>query len=184
MNSFDQIKNFKKFNVVGTSGSGKSTLSKKLAQKINGRYIGLDELNWLPNWQSCNDEELFKKLKEELNCDAWVVDGNYNRTAEIKWKEVEAIVWIDLPFWLTFYQAVTRALKRTLSGKELWPGTGNVETFSRTFLSRDSILLWTISSYRRVKKRYLKLMENPIKDDVKFYRLRSRREVKAFIESI
>jgi adenylate kinase family enzyme len=181
MNSYNQIK---KFNVVGTSGSGKSTLSKKIAAKIGGRYIGLDELHWGPNWTSRPDEELFSKLENALDCETWVVDGNYHRTAPIKWKEVEAVVWVDLPFWLTVYQALMRAIKRTASGKEIWPGTGNVESFSRTFLSRESVLLWTITSYKRVKKRYLELIEDPAYNHIKFIRLRSRKEVRNFLHTL
>ena len=173
-----------KINVVGTSGSGKSTLSKRIAEKIGGRYVGLDEIYWGPNWTERGDEELFTKLEDSLRCDAWVVDGNYHRTAPIKWKDVEAVVWVDLPFWLTIYQAFTRALKRTLSGNEIWPGTGNVESFSRTFLSKDSVLLWTITSYKNIKKRYLEIMKDPRYAHIKFVRLRSRKEINKFVRNL
>lgn len=98
INQIDNVKNFKKINVVGTSGSGKSTLSKEIADKLEAKYISLDKLHWLPNWQTRRDEDFFELLEKQLNCEAWVVDGNYNRTVPIKWKGVEVVVWVDLPF--------------------------------------------------------------------------------------
>lgn len=187
MDSFNQINNlrsFKKINVVGTSGSGKSTLSKKIADKLGAKYIGLDELHWLPNWQGRTDEDLFELLRKQIQCEAWVVDGNYNRTTPIKWKDVEVIVLVDLPFWLTLYQAITRAIKRAISGEELWPGTGNVETFSRSFLSRDSIILWTIKTYKKVKRRYEEVMVDPQYRHIKIIRLCSREECQKFLDGL
>lgn len=183
-NGEPSMKNFKKFNIVGTSGSGKSTLAAIIAQKINGKYVGLDELHWGPSWEARKDDVLFPSLEKSLQCDRWVLDGNYHRTAPIKWREVDCVVWIDLPFWLTFYQAITRAIKRSLSRKEIWPGTGNVETFSKTFFSRDSVLLWTITSYKNIKRRYEEIFSDPQYQHIHFVRLRSRREVNSFIDRL
>ncbi|MCR9203776.1 MAG: hypothetical protein NXH75_04300 [Halobacteriovoraceae bacterium] len=178
------MEKFKRINVVGTSGSGKSTLGKRLAKILGCPFVGLDELFWLPNWQEKPDERFLPDLEKAIDCDSWVLDGNYNRTKEIKWKHVEAVVWIDLPFWLNLKQAVTRAAKRAWGKKEIWPGTGNYETFRKSFFSRDSVVLWTITSYDGIVERYEKDMADPKNSHIKFFRLRSYREIEDFVSKL
>jgi hypothetical protein len=72
-----------------------------------------------------------------------VLDGNYNRSRPVKWRDVDLVVWVDYSFARTLRQAVWRAISRASRGQELWPGTGNCESFRRAFFSRDSIILWT-----------------------------------------
>lgn len=175
------MEKFKRINVVGTSGSGKSTLGRRLAEISGGRFVGLDELFWLPNWQEKPDDRFLPDLEKELDCEKWVLDGNYNRTKPIKWKNVEAVVWIDLPFWLNLKQAVFRAAKRAWSKKEIWPGTGNYETFRKSFFSKDSVVLWTITSYDGIVERYEKDMEAPENSHIKFYRLKNHKQIEEFV---
>ncbi len=150
---------------------------------MQAKYVGLDELHWLPDWKGRTDEELFPLLKEELSCDSWVLDGNYKRTEKIKWSEVDLVVWVDLPFWRTFKQVLWRSIKRAISGKVLWPGTGNIETFRRTFLTKDSIIWWMITTYSKNKRVYEEEMRNAHKRPFPFIRLTSPEEVKSFIDS-
>lgn len=119
-----------------------------------------------------------------LNSDRWVIDGNYTRTLPIKWKQVEMVVWLDYSFSRTLFQSVTRAFKRILSGKEIWEGTGNHETFSKTFFSKDSILLWMINTHHTVRLRYQELMSDPQYSHIQFVRLKSRREAEEFLNKI
>lgn len=174
----------RRINVVGTSGSGKSTLARRLSNHLAVPYIELDSLFWLPNWQEASDEEFFRKLKAAQGDGGWVIDGNYTRSIPLKWDRVDLVVWIDLPFWLTFYQAFRRAISRALSGKEIWSGTGNRETITKTFFSRDSVLLWTITSYKSVRQKYESLMQDPQYAHIKFLRLRSRSEIEKFVSSL
>ena len=174
----------KKINVVGTSGSGKSTVSKLLAQKLNYPYIEMDAVYWKADWQEPSDEEFFLKLAQSLQQPNWVLDGNYNRSVPVKWAEVDTVIWVDYSFSRTIYQAVTRAIKRCLSGQELWQGTGNVETFKQSFFSKDSVLLWTLQTYKKNRRRYLQVMNNPEFSHIHFVRLTSPKKVQAFINSL
>ena len=92
-----------RINVVGTSGSGKSTFAKSIAKKFNAPYVQLDELHWKPNWEESSDEEFFPKLEKALLSDMWILDGNYTRTIPIKWKRVQMVVYLDLPFLSVLY---------------------------------------------------------------------------------
>lgn len=174
----------RKVNVVGTSGSGKSTFSSKLADALGCDHIEMDALFWKPNWQESNDEELFNKIRGALNGPSWVLDGNYNRTRQVKWQDVDTVVWIDYSLPRTLYQAATRAIKRCCSGQELWPNTGNRETFKKSFFSRNSILLWTLKTYHSNQKRYLADMANPEYQHIEFIRLQTPDEAKRLLSQL
>ncbi len=171
----------KKIIVVGTTGSGKSTLAKALAEKLSYPCIQLDLLFWKPNWESSTDEEFFTKIENEIDIPNWVLDGNYGRTNHITWKDADTVIWINLPFWLTLYQNLSRSIKRAISNEELWPNTGNRESFKRMF-SKDSIVLWLFKTYGSSIERYEERMKNPTYSHIKFFRLRSRKEIAHFLE--
>lgn len=175
-----------KINVVGTSGSGKSTLAHRLAQQLNLPYIQMDQLYWRANWQGTPDEDFFTRVREALAAHprGWVLDGNYNRTRPIKWQEVEYVVWLDYPLGRTFCQALRRAFTRAWRKTELWPGTGNRESFRQSFFSRESILLWTLKTWRSNRARYLADMQNPAWRHLRFVHLRSPAQAEAFLQSL
>ena len=173
-----------RFNVVGTSSRGKSTVSKMISEKLSIPYIELDALFWGPGWSESSDEELFKSLSEKIAGDGWVLDGNYTRTIPIKWKNVEVVVWIDLPFIKTLFQAIKRAFLRSLKKEELWPNTDNRESFRKSFLSKDSIIIWTIKTYNKVKRQYEALMNEDKYSHIRFVRLQSLEEIDVFVKGL
>lgn len=181
--SFGQFP-YQRINVVGTSGSGKSTFARRLAELLSIPHIEMDTLFWRPNWKNLNDEEFCSTLEEKLSRGAWVLDGNYTRTAPVKWANVECVIWLDYSFPRTLYQAIGRALQRSITKEELWPGTGNRESFRRTFLSRESVILWTIQTWKKNRKKYEALMNDPQYERIHFIRLRSHSETDAFLDSV
>lgn len=174
----------RRINVVGTSGSGKSTFSRMLAKKLDYPYLEMDAMFWKPNWQESSDEEFFAKLKGSLSQEGWVLDGNYNRTVDIKWANVDHVIWIDYPFSRTAYQAIKRALIRSMTKTELWNKTGNVETFRKSFFSRDSVILWTLKTYNRNRVRYKEMFNDPKYSHIEFVRLTSPKMAKTFIDEL
>jgi adenylate kinase family enzyme len=133
-------KHLLRVNVVGTSGTGKSTFARQLAQALGHPYIEMDALFWGPNWTQATDEAFFARLATSLSQPTWILDGNYDRTIGIKWANVTAVIWVDYSFRRTLYQALKRAVVRSIHRKELWPGTGNKESFLKTFFSKESII--------------------------------------------
>ena len=170
-----------RINVLGTSGSGKSTFSKKLADKLNVPYVQLDELFWKPNWTESSDEEFSPKIEDALSPDEWVLDGNYRRSTPVKWKRVQMVVYLDLPFHTVLFRVIKRSLIRSFKNEELW--AGNRETFWKTFFTRDSIILWTLKMFHKNRKDYPKLFEKPEYSHIKFIRLRSTKEVDDFLHA-
>ena len=173
-----------RINVIGTSGSGKSTFSKNLAQALSYPHVEMDKVFWGPNWHWPRDEVFFENLRREISGDKWVLDGNYTRTLPIKWERIEMVVWLDFSLPITLYQAVLRAFRRALSGEEIWEGTGNRESFRKSFFSRDSIILWTIKTHSSVRLKYEFYLKDPKYSHIKFVRLKSRREANIFLKQV
>jgi adenylate kinase family enzyme len=173
----------KKINVIGTSGSGKTTFAKKLSEKLDYPYIEMDAIFWGKDWYWPGDEEFFENLKKHLNVNKWVLDGNYNRTVPIKWKEVDTIIWIDYSFHRTIFQALKRAITRIITKKELWAGTGNKETFRKLF-SKESIILWTLQTYHKNKEQYSTFSQNTKFKDIEIVRFTSPAECKNYLRKV
>ena len=51
--------------------------------------------------------------------------------------EVECVVWLDYSFARTMSQSLGRVIGRSLRGQEIWPGTGNRESFLGAILQQE-----------------------------------------------
>lgn len=166
-----------KINVVGSSGSGKSTLGQHLAQELALPYIELDALFWRPNWTPSPDPAFLAHITHALSAPGWVLDGNYDRTRAVKWASVDVVIWLDLPVWRILIQVLTRTLARSLKGDVLW--AGNRETLRKALFSRDSILLWAITSLKPIRRRYRAVMADPAWSHIQFIRIQSQEALAA-----
>ncbi len=173
-----------RINVVGVSGSGKTSLGRRLAELLASPYVEMDALFWKPDWQESSDAELLARVQTVVEQDRWVLDGNYSRTTQLKWQRTQTVVWINLPFLRTLYQVTRRCIQRARDQTELWPGTGNRESFRLSFLSRDSVIWWSITSYHKVQRRYIAAIDNPANQHLRFVRLRSHKQIEEFLDQI
>jgi len=175
----------KYINVVGTSASGKTQFSKQLAEKLGLAYIELDDLFWLDDWQESPDDEFFLKLQQKIDAATagWVIDGNYTRTTKIKWKQVDTVIWLDLPFHLNLLQSIGRTYNLVRQQQPLWQNSNNRESLVKVF-GRDSIIWWMIKTHAKNRKKYQAMMKNPQYQHIQFIRLRSRSQIQNFLEKI
>lgn len=173
----------KRINVVGTSASGKSTFSRVLAEQLNLSYIELDDLFWLDNWEQASNELFFEKIQKQIILaeNGYVIDGNYSRTQEIKWKEIDTIIWLDLPFHLNLFQSVKRTLIRLITKNKLWISSNNTESL-KMMLSKDSIIWWMIKTHKKNKAKYLKMMQSNEYQHIHWIHLKSKAEVSNFLK--
>jgi len=144
--------------VIGSSCSGKSTFSQQLAEKYKIKYIELDQFHWLPNWQERSDKEFIQLVDQATLADTWVMDGNYSKVRDITWPRATQIIWLNHPFHVVLYRAITRSISRIITRKKLF--SDNVESFQKTFLSRDSIILWVLKTYHKKQIEYAKLLNH------------------------
>ena len=172
-----------KINIIGTSGSGKTTFGKKLAEILDIPFLELDAIFWGSDWIFPQDDELFPRLSAALEEENWVLDGNYSRTMAIKWEHVDIVIWLDYSFLRTVFQAFNRAITRIITQEELWPGTGNRETLRKLF-SRQSILLWTITTYARKRTKITKYLTADEYSHIIFIRLKSPSKANHLLKKI
>lgn len=173
---------FKRISVVGTSGSGKTTLAMLLSQTLNLPHHELDAINWLPNWQQRDPDEFKRIVSEKVQGDSWVMEGNYGRTREIVWSRATTVIWLNQPFYLVFYRMVIRIFRRAVLKEVLW--SGNQETLSKHFFTKDSMLYWVVKTHWRRKKEYKALFSDDRFKHLERIELKGRRAVEEFIDKI
>lgn len=138
--------------VVGTTGSGKTTLARELARRLGFDHIELDALNWEPGWQQAANDVFVERVRTAAERPRWVSDGNYSRACPVLWAHADTIVWLDYALPVIMWRLLRRTLRRIVTRQELWGG--NRESFRTQFLSRDSLLLWALQTYRRRRREY------------------------------
>jgi adenylate kinase family enzyme len=168
--------------VVGCSGSGKSTFARTLAAALDAPWVELDALYWAPQWQPRPESEFLLLTDEATSGPAWVVDGNYRRVRSIVWPRATAIVWLNFGFPRVFGRVLARTVRRAWTDEVLF--SGNRESLRKSFLSRDSILWWTITQFRRYRREYAALMRDGGAAHAAWHELRTPREAEALLGAL
>ena len=81
--------------IIGCAGSGKSTISKKLRDITGLPLFHLDNLWWKADKSHISREEFDQKLAEILRTDKWIIDGDYSRTYEVRFKACDTVIFLD-----------------------------------------------------------------------------------------
>lgn len=165
--------------VVGTSGSGKSMFARALSAKVGAKYVELDNLHWGSNWTPRSHSHFESAVREATTGDRWVVDGNYSVVRDAFWPSATHVVWLNFSRPVVLFRVLRRTVKRTLTREELW--AGNRESFSKAFLSKQSILLWSLTTYTKNKTKYAKLRASPEYAHLLWHELRSPWQARAFL---
>jgi adenylate kinase family enzyme len=145
--------------VIGTSGSGKTTAAAAVAQRLGVPHVELDALHWESNWTPAPVDVLRERVRQALSGDAWTVDGNYGKVRDLVWTRADTVVWLDYSLPVIMSRLLRRTVRRVVTREELWGG--NRESWRQTFMSRESILLWALQSYKRRRRQYPELLARP-----------------------
>ena len=81
--------------VLGCPGSGKSTFSRKLQEATGLPLFHLDNIWWKADRTHISRKEFDEKLDEILQCDKWIIDGDYSRTYEVRFKSCDTVIFLD-----------------------------------------------------------------------------------------
>jgi adenylate kinase family enzyme len=98
--------------VTGMPGSGKSTFSRALSARTGLPLIHLDLHYWKPGWVRPSDDEWQAKQRSLLAGDAWIADGNYHETLDLRLERADTVVVLDTPWWVCSGRAFMRGVRR------------------------------------------------------------------------
>lgn len=160
--------------ILGSAGSGKSYLSKKIAEHTGFPLTHLDNEYWNIGWVPTPKVEWVDKIKNMIQGDQWIIDGNYNSTLELRYKAADCIIFLDMNRFLCIYNVWKRHGKKRSDLPEYLE-----EKKDKEFLE---FLVWIWNYKKRERDRILQLhKEYPEK---LFLVLKSRKAVNRFIKSI
>jgi len=162
--------------VIGSGGAGKSTFSRRLGERLGLPVIHLDKVFWHSGWVETPKDEWKRKVEELCGGDAWVMDGNYSGTLDIRLNACDAVIFLDLPRAVCLW----RVLKRIVTYRESARpdmAEGCRERIDLKFL----YWVWSYP-YRRRPKILARLDE--LAGSKRIYRLRSSAEVERFLAEV
>jgi adenylate kinase family enzyme len=97
--------------VVGGPGAGKTTFARRLGAKLALPVVHLDFHYWRSGWQMPAPEEWRDAVAVLAAEPAWIMDGNYANTYDIRMPRADSLAWLDYPrgicmrrvLWRTFH---------------------------------------------------------------------------------
>jgi AAA domain len=101
--------------VIGPAGSGKSTFAGALSTRTGLPVIHLDVHYWRPGWVRPSEDEWREQQRNLLRGDAWIADGNYLETLDLRLELAEDVVLLDTPWWVCARRAFLRGLRRPVA---------------------------------------------------------------------
>lgn len=86
----------KRILILGCPGSGKSTFAQALQSCTGLPLIHLDNLWWNPDRSHVTRDAFDEKLAFVMRAtDAWILDGDYSRTYEVRMKACDTVFFLD-----------------------------------------------------------------------------------------
>lgn len=156
----------KKVIVIGCPGAGKSTFARKLRDKTGLSLYYLDMLFNNADGTNAGRENC---LAEIFRKDNWIIDGNYNRTMEMRLKECDTAFLLDYPVELCLESARSRIGKKR-------------EDFPYIEQEFDEEFKQWISDFPKDNLPKIYELLEKYKDKVNIVIFRSREEADAFLE--
>ena len=167
--------------VIGTSGSGKTSFARALAKARGVSHIELDSLHWAENWTERSTEDFIAGVEAASAGSDWVADGNYSAIRHVLWPRATDIVWLNYGRATVFSRILRRTLVRMVTQQELW--AGNRESFRKTFLSRDSVLLWSFTTFGKNRVKYATLRSSGDFPHLRWHEFQHPRQAAEFVRA-
>jgi adenylate kinase family enzyme len=162
--------------VIGSGGSGKSTFSLRLGERLGLEVIHLDKVYWRPGWVEMPKDEWMRKVEELCGREAWVMDGNYSGTLDVRLAACDTVIFLDQPRAVCMWRVLKRSVRYRRSTR---PDMAEdcPERINLKFLQ----WVWTYPMRRRPM---ILARLGEIADDKRVVRLRSDAEVKRFLAEV
>jgi len=169
----------KRIVVVGVSGAGKTTLAQQLALRLDVPHVELDALFWEANWTPVSPELFRERVAQALCGDYWVTDGNFSQVHDLTWGRATTVIWLDYGVRTILMRLVHRTFRRIFTREELW--NGNRESFLQGLLTRESIIVWALKTYKEKRRRYRAAQVDPAYAQLDIIRLCTPHETQVWL---
>ena len=83
--------------IIGCPGSGKSTLARALHQRTGLPLVHLDMMYWNADRTTAPPAVFREKLEAALREPAWIIDGNYASTMDMRLQACDTVIFLDYP---------------------------------------------------------------------------------------
>lgn len=83
--------------VIGCPGSGKSTFSRALHDATGLPLYHLDMMHWNADGTHVPKHTFMERLRQALEKEAWIIDGNYASTMELRMQFCDTVFFLDYP---------------------------------------------------------------------------------------
>ena len=169
----------KKVAIFGKPANGKSTLSKKLASATGIPLYPLDSILYHPSGEEVDRSGYEDTHQSILSSEQWIIEGFGPRNSLASFnKRLEAadtLIYIDLPYFVTYWLVTKRGLKGLFVKPEGWP-------------EGSSVLRGTLDSYKVLKlcpkfwnDEFLQRLEK-LSADKSLHVIRSVSELNSFVK--
>ena len=98
----------KKVIIIGCPGSGKTTFAEKLYQITGLPLYHLDAIWHKSDKTHVSRADFDKSISAIFNTPKWIIDGNYNRTIELRLQQCDTVFLFDLPTDICIQGAIDR----------------------------------------------------------------------------
>ncbi len=161
--------------IIGCGGSGKSTLARELGAVLGLPVHHLDQLYWHPGWVETAPTQ-WRALQQQLcSQPAWIMDGNYGGTLDLRLAAADAVVFLDLPTRVCLWGAVRRFLQHR--------GRSRPDMAVDCPERLDAQYLWWVCNYRRTRRSGILRRLQQLSREKRVVILQSRRAVAEFLRS-
>lgn len=163
--------------IIGSSGAGKSTLARDLGAILSIMVFHLDCYFWKPGWVERPKEERIEILQKLVQGAQWIIEGTYFTTADMRLKEADTIIFLDMPRKLCFQRVIQR-YRRYLKDRQPRPDlpVGCPDKLGPLYCLK--IVLFSLFGYRTIKQKLREI------DPAKIIRLHSPEEVEGFLNEL
>lgn len=159
--------------VLGPGGAGKSTFARRLGEITGLPVIHLDRMYWKRGWVKTEKNKWRESVEREIAKPAWLIDGNFGGTREMRMRAADTIIFLDLPRWLCLYRIVKRRI--------IHIGRSRPEMAEGCYEKLDPEFIAWVWNYRK-KSGQRAVEELKGMKDKRIVFLRSTGEVSAFLQ--
>ena len=166
----------KRIALIGPGGAGKSTLARQIGTRLDLPVIHLDAHFWHEGWVETPKDNWAGIVAGLTQGEAWVMDGNYGGTMDLRFAAADTIIFLDLPPGLCLMRVLRRQVRYwKRSRPDMAPGCP--EKLDWTFLK------W-IAHYRRDRRPSILERMGRYAEGKRIVHLQTSAQVRRFLEGL